>query len=171
VSDIEGTVGLGAPGDAQPNQTANPGTPEGNPAKKRRQLSGAEKRKRARLKAAIAARPIAGQEGTGTAVVVMPRVPSETELQSLTGTARELARCYREWRMGHLRHGDYLVAVRGLAALKDGLTALEAERQTALAELIQRQLQHMGQPLESLPAPSRAREMPQWAKDATEDET
>lgn len=86
------------------------------PGAKRKQLSGAAKRRRARAKLAA----------TG---IVMPPAPTVAELASLTGTMRESAKNYIRWRRGVLSRDDYLVSVRGIEGHKAVLLALEAERQ------------------------------------------
>lgn len=111
-----------APAQGTANQTATGGIPEGT---KRKQRSGAENRKRRRMQAQV--QSSGGATGAPPAVL-MPRVPTEQELASLTGTARESARCYREWRLGRITHGDYLVAVRGLGVHSSILASVEAER-------------------------------------------
>jgi len=111
--------------EAQQDQSPARGTAQGHG--KRKHLSGAEKRKRARLKA------------QGVELVPRPSVPSEQELMSLTGTAREWARLHRAWRLGQLTHGDYLIAIRGLSVGADVLTDVDQERQrqAQLRELAQ----------------------------------
>ena len=94
---------------------------------KRKQLSGAQKRARARLKAITERQNLAA--GGTVSSVLLPRVPTERELESLTGTARESARCYREWRQGRLTRDEYLTATRGLSEHRGNLLALEQERQ------------------------------------------
>jgi hypothetical protein len=80
----------------------------------------------------------------------MARPCTAAELESLSGTARESARCYREWRFGRMTYEDYLAAIRGLGTHKDILTAVEMhERQRQELEQIRQQLTRIqggGQP-------------------------
>jgi len=73
-----------APAEVTLNHHVGQGTPQG---RKRKHLSGAQKRKRARLKA------------QGTEVLPQPPIPSEQELESLSGASRELIRLHRAWLM------------------------------------------------------------------------
>jgi hypothetical protein len=82
----------------------------------RRQLSGAQKRKAAKLKALAAG-------------VLMPRIPTLKALASLTGVVHEKGRNYRDWKAGLISPEQYLISIRGTTALAGALAALEQERQ------------------------------------------
>jgi hypothetical protein len=115
----------------------------------RKQLSGSQKRKKARDKAAAAL----------AAGVLVPRSPTSAELGSLTGVAREQNRNYRDWRQGRLTNDQYLVAVRGLSAMVAAYNATELQRQNDLDERLTRAIEahdtaQVGAPVVQLPGPT-----------------
>jgi len=81
--------------------------------------------------------PVMDRDG----VEVMPRYRRrKLDLKSLSGTARESARRYREWSEGKIDRDSYLVAVKGLSEHRGNLLALEQERQREAIDRMDAQL-------------------------------
>jgi hypothetical protein len=94
----------------------------------RKQPSGAQKRKRAKERAALLG-------------VLMP--PAPKALTSLTAVKAEASRNYRDWKAGRIPHELYIVSFRGLSSLASIMQAGEVERQREIDEQLLRSLEAM----------------------------